>query len=336
MSKMRIAIIGFGGIARIHYNAYRQLEREGVDLKVVAVCEKNVESVRKSVVMNLGAESEALEESVQVYGDVDELLNNEEFDIADVCLPTFLHKDMSVKLLLAGKHVLCEKPMALSSGDAEEMLCAADKSGKRLMIGQCLRFDPLYRYLKKCFEEKTFGELKYVTMHRLSEYPRWSPAFSDLGKTGGCTLDTHIHDIDVARYIFGEPLSISATEYIKLPFCQTVNSRLDYEGFTVLAECCWDESRLVPFESGYRAIFENATLVCDGEKVLVFENGREPYEAEIGAADYMVEELRSFVSLAADPDEKNIHSPPRDAYLSVRLVEKIKESASLGGALLKV
>ena len=99
MKKIRVALIGFGGIARIHNNAYRSLEREGYPIELVAVCEKNVESVRQAVKINLGNDTEPLADSVRVYSDADELLKNEEFDLADICLPTFLHKDMSVKFL---------------------------------------------------------------------------------------------------------------------------------------------------------------------------------------------------------------------------------------------
>ena len=331
MKKIRVALIGFGGIARIHNNAYRQLEREGYPVRLVAVCEKNVESVRRSVTINLGNDTEALADSVRVYADADELLKNEEFDLADICLPTFLHKDMSIKFLNEGKHVICEKPMALSSSDCAEMVSAARENRLRLMIGQCLRFDHCYLYLKKCFEEKPFGELKHMTMHRLSEYPRWSPAFADLERTGGCILDTHIHDIDVARMIFGEPKSVSALAYNKMPFCQVVNSRLDYEGFSVIADCCWDESREKPFEAGFRAIFEEATVVCDGEKIKIFMNGKEPYIEELVPTDRIKDEIVEICRLIFDEGADDSQNPPESACESVKLIERLKESASLGG-----
>lgn len=331
MKKIRVALVGFGGIARIHNNAYRQLEREGYPIELVAVCEKNVESVRNAVKINLGTENEPLADNVRVYADADDLLKNEEFELADICLPTFLHKDMSLKFLEAGKHVICEKPMALSSSDCEEMVRAAREEGLRLMIGQCLRFDHCYLYLKKRFEEKSFGELKFMTMHRLSEYPRWSPAFADLERTGGCILDTHIHDIDVARMIFGEPKSVSALAYNKMPFCQVVNSRLDYDGFSVIADCCWDESREKPFEAGFRAVFEKATVVCDGEKIKIFVNGKEPYVEELIPTDRIRDEIFEICRLISDEGADDSHNSPESAYESVRLIEKLKESASLGG-----
>ena len=334
MKKIRVAIVGFGGIARIHYNAYMALIEEGLPLEIVAICEKNKESVRKKVTINLGTDTLPVSDDIEIFGDVDELIEKADFDLADVCLPTFLHKNVSIKLLEAGKHVLCEKPMALSSADCLEMISAADTAKRGLMIAQCLRYEPCYLYLKECFESKMFGDLKYVTMYRLSEYPRWSPAFADNNVTGGCALDTHIHDIDVARHIFGDPASVSATEFVKMPFCQHINSRLDYNGFKVLAECCWDEARAKPFEAGYRAFFENATLVCEGEDVTVYENGKEPYAAEFTKKDRIVEEIRSM--LDAIDSEEGCGALASGAYKSVVLIERLRESAAAEGQTVKL
>ena len=152
MKKIRVAIVGFGGIARIHYNAYMALIEDGLPLEIVAICEKNKESVRKKVTINLGTDTLPVSDDIEIFGDVDELIEKADFDLADVCLPTFLHKNVSIKLLEAGKHVLCEKPMALSSADCLEMISAADTAKRGLMIAQCLRYEPCYLYLKECFE----------------------------------------------------------------------------------------------------------------------------------------------------------------------------------------
>ena len=336
MKTVKVAILGFGGIGKLHNNSYRALEREGYKIKLCAVCEKNVESVMAQTKINLGNDVEPLADDVRIYSDVEELLSNEDFDLADICLPTVLHKQMTIKMLEAGKHVLCEKPMALRSEDCVEMVEAARRSGRRLMIAQCLRFDPNYNYFKKCYEDNTFGQLKYVTAHRLCDYPRWSPTFADLEKTGGCILDTHIHDIDVLRYILGDPQRISATAYNKMPFCQVVNSRLDYSDFSAHVECCWDESRAVPFEAGFRAIFENATLVCDSSKVLVYENGMEPYTAAIDHENYITGEIREIADLILDEKRENTVNSPESSWESVRLIEMLKLSAEQGGAVLEV
>ena len=205
MKKLRVALLGFGGIARSHYAAYLALEKEGFPISLVAICDRDAAQFSSSIAFNLGNEQTTLRADIHTYTDIDELLANEDFDAADICLPTFLHKDITVKLLAAGKHVLCEKPMSLSSGECEEMLAAAKAAERCLMIGQCLRFDDSYRYLKQCIESGIYGKLRMLSMHRYSTFPRWgnSKWFETLEKSGGCIIDTHIHDIDMARFLLG-------------------------------------------------------------------------------------------------------------------------------------
>ncbi len=129
MREIRVAIVGFGGIARTHYTAYCRLAERGEAIRVVAVVDRNAAQFKSTATINLGGENLALSEDVHTYTDVDELLCSENFDVADVCLPTFLHREYAVKLLLAGKHVLCEKPMALTEEDCRRMLLAEAESG---------------------------------------------------------------------------------------------------------------------------------------------------------------------------------------------------------------
>lgn len=327
MKKLRVAIVGFGGIARVHNTAYHRLINEGFPVEVVAVCEKNTARVRENVTINLGGEQAALDESVHIYSDVDELIAKEDFDMADICLPTFLHKDFSIKLLRAGKHVLCEKPMALSSSDCDEMIAAAKESSRILMIGMCLRFDPCYNYLKQTIDSGEMGELKYLTMYRHSVYPIWGADFSNFDRTGGCILDTHIHDVDIARYLLGEPTSISSVWHNDLPHCQVVNSRLNYNGLPVIIDCAWDEARDIPFKAGYRAIFEKGSLVCRGNSVTVWLHGKEPTPAILAPGEYMTEEIRAMASAVLGISGREKLCAPEESRNSVALVERLRASA---------
>ena len=334
MQEYRVAIIGFGGIARLHYAAYRALISEGLPIRVVAVCEKNTANIYEEVKINLGGDHVALDRSIPVYTDVDTLLAECEFDVADVCLPLFLHKDFIVKLLEAGKHILCEKPMASDSSQCREMIDAAERCGKLLMIGQCLRFDPHYRYLKNCVAEGTFGKLLHLTMERISIYPSWAADFQSSARTGGCILDTHIHDLDMARYLLGDPTSVSTVRYDRIPHGQLVNTRLFYDDVTVLIDCAWDDARPEPFRHGYHAKFENASVVFDGEKTLVYPNTRTPYRAEIADADRIAEEIRAFVNTLSDGKLQSTENPPESALMSVKLVETaIKSAANRGESI---
>lgn len=332
MEQIKIAIIGFGGIARVHNRAYSLLKSDGYAVKLVAICEKNPERVTNTLNFNLGVDNTPLPEDIRIYSDVDEMINTEEFDVADICLPSFLHKDMTVKLLRAGKHVLCEKPMALSSADCEEMLAAEKESGKNLMIGQCVRFDPAYVFLRDAIRSGSFGELDNLYLDRHSVYPTWGAdkIFDSTEKCGGCTMDTHIHDVDIARFLLGNPESVSAVAFDNAPVYQVITSTLFYKGPTVIINGSWDAAREKAFEVGYRARFKDAALIFDGKSVKVVPNGKEGYIADIGEKDYMVEEIRFFLDLVKD-GTINTYNPADSAAESVRLVETLRRSASSSG-----
>lgn len=333
MNETRAAIIGFGGIARTHYTAYYHLKKEGAPVRVVAVADQNAEQFKNVSAINLGGENVRLSEDIHTYTNVEELLRNEEFDMADICLPSFLHREYAVRLMQAEKHVLCEKPMALTVEDCEAMLCVAKETNRRLMIGQCLRFDPAYRYLKECVDSGRYGRLRFMTMDRLSEYPAWSVGswFSDQEKCGGCIIDTHIHDIDMARFLLGDPKAISCVAYDNTPHCQWVNSRLFYDGATVIASGVWDEARPIPFYMGYDAKLENAAVTFDGMSVRVQKNGEEPVIVDLPEKDRIAEELRHFVELVRNPSMENTVNSAESAAKSLMLTKRLAVSAAEGG-----
>lgn len=329
MKKIKVAIIGYGGIARVHNNSYAELASEGFPVELVAVCDKDTSRITASLNFNIENNFTPLAEGVHIYSDIDELVLKEEFDVADICLPTFLHKDVTKKLLMAGKHVMCEKPMALSSADCEEMIEASRKSGKRLMIGQVLRFDRAYRFLRQCVLTEKYGKLDNIYMDRHSVYPTWGASFSNNTVTGGATLDTHIHDVDFARFILGEPESVYAVEFNQPPKYQAVTTTLKFGDATAIINCSWDSAYTTVFTFGYRARFEKASVVCADGEVTVTENGGEPIAVTLPETDGTTEEIRHFIDGIISGEENNLN-PPESSAESVRLIEKIKESAALG------
>ena len=326
MEKIRVAIIGYGGIARVHNTAYSKLVSDGYPVELVAVCEKDFARVNTKLNFNLGGEDTPLPPDIHLYSDIEELIAKENFDVADVCLPTFLHKDVAIRFLKAGKHVICEKPMALSSEDCDLMLNAARESGRKLMIAHCLRFDDAYNYLKECVTSGKFGSLDNLYLDRHSIYPSWGTSFSDNSRTGGCALDTHIHDIDIAEYILGTPESVCAVEFNCPPEYQVVTSTLHYKNTTVIANGSWDTAYSTAFESGFRARFEKATVLLKDGVLTVKECGKEPYSPKLAGSDYTVLELKHLFDRITDGKESEIN-PPYASRRSVRLVELLRDSA---------
>ena len=156
---MKVALVGAGGMGKIHLSLLRSMD----DVQVVAVVD--VEGA---------ARANADDGKTMLYRDIHEMLANEQVDIVDVCTPTYLHAECSIAAMERGIHVLCEKPMALTMGEAEAMVSAARSNGVLLMIAHVIRFWPEYQYLKKAYDEKTFGELLQVSFSRIGSRPRRS------------------------------------------------------------------------------------------------------------------------------------------------------------------
>ena len=332
MDKIRVAIIGYGGIARIHNTAYRMLSEEGVGVKVVAICDKYVDKVREKTDINIGEDRTPLDDDVHLYADMDTLITEEEFDVADICLPSFMHADTSVKFLSAGKHVLCEKPMALSSYDSERMLKAEKESGKLLMIGHCLRFMPAYVYLRDCIRDGRYGKLESISMNRHSVYPDWGADrwHDDKAKCGGCLIDTHIHDVDVARFLLGEPDRVRAVTFENIPHYQHVNTRLHFGDVCAVIDGSWDDSYTKIFRADYSARFAQATVYFDFETVTVFK-GKESFTPDIASKDSYAEQIRHFIKLVSMDGAAEEACAAEGSHKSMLLVEAIAESAERCG-----
>ena len=337
MTEIKVAMIGFGGIARTHYAGYQNFKNEGTQIRLVAVCDIDREKFDAPIKINIDGGKNTLDESIRRYTDIDELIANEDFDMADICLPTYLHKEYSVKLLKAGKHVICEKPMALSGEECDEMLKASRESGKRLMIAQCLRFAPEYLYLKDCMTDGRFGKLKNIFMERKSSQPRWGFEhwFEKTDKCGGCILDMHVHDVDMARFLLGEPYAVSVIAYDATVRWAVENSRLYYKDTMVVIDGSWDESATCRFRAGYRARFENATVMTENGEVKVYPDKGEPFIPDIPKVNIYGEEIRYFANTIMNNTE-NDRNPPESACATVKLIEKMRESADKNGETVAV
>ena len=332
-NRIRVAMIGFGGIAKSHKRGYERLAKEGAPVELVAICDINPDQFTKAQAINLEGNPKYDLSGQTLYTDLDEMIAKETFDMVDICLPSFLHKEYATKMLRAGKHVLCEKPMALSSADCAEMIATAKECGKKLMIGQCLRFEPLYLFLKNAIEEGTFGKVKNAFFERLSAMPRWGFEgwYHDTNRSGGAILDLHIHDVDMVRFLFGEPKAVSAVSYDADTRWAVINSRFLFDDEKiVVATASWDEAKSTKFAMPYRVNFEKATVTLQGTTVMVYPVEGEPYEAKLPKADRMAEEIK-FLAMSILENTENTKNPPESAMMTVKLVETLRESAAQNG-----
>lgn len=339
---IRVGLLGFGGMGKVHYNSYLQLEREGVDVKVAAVCDVNPEQFKKAQQINIDTgKSKYNLDGRNLYTDFAEMIEKEELDMVDICLPTYLHAQYTVAMLNAGKHVMCEKPMALNSSDCQNMIETANKNGKRLMIGQCLRFEPLYLFLKEKVDSGEYGKVNFMTFERLSALPQWGFErwFKDDKRSGGCALDLHIHDVDMIRFLLGEPENVSAAAKDDECRWQFISSRFGYRDVPVVtAVGSWMESNALGFRMGYSVGFEKAQVVLSGSTVSVYPmtkeiNDGKAFTPTLPSRNRIAEEIRFFLSAINDENADMSVNSPESAMRSVKLVEKLCYSADNGGII---
>jgi myo-inositol 2-dehydrogenase / D-chiro-inositol 1-dehydrogenase len=185
---MRIGIVGAGSMGQVHSAAWLE-----AGAQVIAVHSASLESA-----LGLAAQYGA-----RVCSSLAELL--EHVDVVDLCVPTHLHHVMTLEAANAGKHVVCEKPMALELNDARAMIEACEKAGVRLFIAHVVRFFPQYRAARDALHSGQIGNLGVLRLKRAAYQPRVSGEnwFLDSQKSGGMILDLMVHDFDFARWLGG-------------------------------------------------------------------------------------------------------------------------------------
>lgn len=330
---LRAAIIGFGGISKSHRKGYVNLKAQG-KVELVCACDVDPEAFTRKITTNIDGENNALEENLTFYTDLDEMLDKEKIDFVDICAPTFLHAELSCKVLARGIHVLCEKPMSLESADCEKMIRASEAAGRELMIGQCLRFYPAFDYIKAAVNDGRFGKVLGGFFSRISAPPiwGWKNWFMNPELSGGCITDLHIHDVDIIRYLFGEPEAISCRASTSICVNDTVHTSFFYGNTPITAVGDWTLTG-VPFNASCRIDFEGATVTYGAELTVYPKGDEKPYTVELedvsgyqGEIDYFCDVIEGKI--------KNEKNPATSAQTTIRLIERMRESAKENGKIL--
>lgn len=202
---MKLALLGYGFMGGAHLAAIQRIE--GVE--VAAVATRTRPSADAPTKGNLDLKSGPLPRSVRWVPDWREVLDDPAIDAVDVCLPTDLHREVVLAAFEAGKHVLCEKPMALNTADCDVMMQAAQTSGRTFMVGQVLRFMSPYNYAAE-FVAKHRESMTACTLQRSTGFPQWGGWLTDSTRSGGAILDLLSHDLDQALGFFGVPNAVRA------------------------------------------------------------------------------------------------------------------------------
>jgi len=258
---LRVGIAGIGFMGKTHFEAYQKIR----GVKVTAICEQDPRRLAgdwRSIKGNFGSRGRIMDLSgIRRYQNLEDINADAEVDLLDVCLPPDLHARISISALRAGKHVFCEKPIALRAADAEAMVRAADKAGRRLLIGHVLPFFPEYQYAYQVIREGKYGAAVGGHFRRIVSDPLWLPNYYDPKKVGGPMLDLHVHDAHFIRLIFGMPQAVSCLGTMRGKVAERFSTQFFFRpARMVTAESGVIDQQGRPFTHAFEIYLEKATL----------------------------------------------------------------------------
>lgn len=342
---VRIGIAGIGFMGMIHYLNYQKVPGAQIN----ALCETNQKRLTgdwTDIKGNFGPAGQMMDLSgIATYSQLDDMLADPDIELVDVCLPPAAHADVVIKALESGKHVFCEKPMALDIASADRMVAAAQSAGRLLMIGHVLPLLPEYQFAVEAARDGKYGRLLGGHFKRVISDPQWLPDFFDPDKVGGPMLDLHIHDAHFVRLMFGMPTALDTQgrwrgevlEYFQTQF------RFPDPSLVVSATSGVINQQGRSFLHGYEIHFEDATLVfefgvlADEGRVImpltVIEKSGANQQVDLGSGDPMMNafenELAAVVSgvETGSPSQFLTGDLARDA---ISICHKQNESARSG------
>jgi predicted dehydrogenase len=256
-------------------------------------------------------------------------------EAVDLCTPSFLHASQAIAALEAGKHVLVEKPMALTGEDCDRMIEASRAAGKVLMVAQVLRFWPDYSVAREIILSGALGPVKHAFFYRKCAAPSWSKWMHEKSRSGGGAFDLLIHDFDYCRHLFGKPAAVRATGVEEMDKgIDTVEARLDYgaDGPLVTIAGGWRHPKAYPFSMEFTIVCEGGTLDFRSglRELTLYKADGTSEEPAKPATDGFVAQLTAFAEACAK-GEAPAACKPEESAESVRMALAMGESRDRGG-----
>jgi len=329
---VRVGIIGLGFMGKMHFRCYKANK----NVKLVAICdidEKKFADTGGTAGNISGADKPLDFKGVSLYTNFDKMLKEAELDAISITLPTYLHCQYTLKALKAGVHTFCEKPMAMNVGECQKMIDAAKAAKKLLQIGHCIRFWPEYAKLKEIVDSGKYGKVLAATFQRLSLTPTWSwdNWLLDGKRSGGATLDLHIHDSDYVQYLFGMPKEVfSRGVKGQSKDIDHIVTNYIYDGKVVTAEGGWVMKPGFGFEMSFNVMLEGATISYDCTRSPAFKLAPSKGDViipTVAKGDGYSIELEHFVKAVSGKSVPQIITP-KDSLNSVKIVLAEKKSCA--------
>lgn len=296
---IRIAIVGTGYIGKLHAQVIGSRMKNGI---VVAVTD-SVSQKGKAFADEIGA---------AFHKDIETLLDAEQVDVLAICTPTDSHARYLKAAVARGKHVFCEKPLALTLEEADRMRESVRKAGVKAMCGHVLRFWPVYVKAREIVESGELGKPLHGFCERLLALPDWQEKRWHISQKDGAAaaFDVQIHDLDYLTWLFGKPLKVQSHGLFDKAHggWMHMNSRVDFaRGQAGHVQASWGFPAQYPFTMTIRVLCEGGALewnfkagqlleTRDVEAPLMVYSNRSSYRVEgIDQTDPFVLQWRYFL-----------------------------------------
>jgi predicted dehydrogenase len=262
---MGIGIVGIGFMGMIHYLAAQRAH----GLHVTAICSRDPKKLAgdwTSIQGNFGPRGIQIDLSgVARYREFEALLADPRVELVDLCVPNDSHGTMAIQALKAGKHVLVEKPIALGTAEADQMVAAALSAGKFLMVGHVLPFFPEFAYALEAVKSGRYGPLRAAHLMRVISKPDWSSGIADAERSGGPAIDLHIHDTHFIGLICGVPQAVHSRGVVENGAVVHLTTQYLYDTADLAVSCVSGALSQAgrPFAHGFELYFDRATLAFE-------------------------------------------------------------------------
>jgi predicted dehydrogenase len=324
--KIRFGIVGCGMIANMHADAIASID--GAEL--VGVTDNFSEA----------AKAFAEKRGVRAYSDYAEMLGDEAVDAVCICTPSYLHAEMSIAAMNAGKHVVVEKPMALDVSEADEVISTSEKTGKLLSVVYQLRFEEDVLRLKGLVDSGAFGRITLCNLslnyYRSKEYfasSNWKGKLKYDG--GGALMNQGIHGVDLMEYIVGNVKGVRgkiATLIHDIEVEDTAVATVEFEsgalGVITASTCAYPgfgRTLEIYGESGYAILTENtlSKLMLNGKEVSLDEKDAIGCASDPTALSYEMHRRQLTNFIDAIRGRAELVSDARAGKCAVRLIKEI-------------
>lgn len=353
-TEIRVGIVGCGGIAN---GKHMPNIKKVPNVKMVAFCDIVIERAEQ-------AKKDYGTPDAEVFTDYKDLVALKDLDVVHVLTPNYAHSFITVAALDAGKHVMCEKPMAMTFAEAQAMCDAAKRNNKLLTIGYQSRSTPTSQYLRKLVKDGALGEIYFIKCPAIRRrgVPGWGVFIDKEQQGGGPLIDIATHSIDNALYISGmyDVESVMGSTYLKLGKTQMESN--EWGGYDIDKFTTEDAAfAFVKFKNGCTMIVETSwmlnttesgsTIFCGdkagasiGNEVTINGNiGPNLYTQKVqtGAknrdyfknSNFNPEEYEQHQWYSAIREGTELLTKPEEAAVVTKIIEAIYKSAETGKAV---